>query len=163
MHHWGVGGGGALVVKGHWQWRRRLCQRLRFARLALLGSRCSAQLTLLGVCCSARTDVLQRFCGVVVGSATPALQRVRESGGRSAAALLGWQCWAGIGGVARKGAAAVATVAPAATKDVPWHCWGGGGGAALMGCWRIAIDTLSTLGSLFSSIPPYHVFRDSRR
>jgi hypothetical protein len=28
-------------------------------------------------------------------------------------------------------------------------------------CWCIAIDTLSTLGSLFSSIPPYHVVRDS--
>jgi hypothetical protein len=30
-------------------------------------------------------------------------------------------------------------------------------------CWYIAIDTLSTLGSLFSSIPPYHVVRDLRR
>jgi len=29
------------------------------------------------------------------------------------------------------------------------------------GCWCIAIDTLSTLGSLFSSIPPYRVARDS--
>ena len=29
------------------------------------------------------------------------------------------------------------------------------------GCWYIAIDTLSTLGSLFSSIPPYLIVRDS--
>ncbi len=29
------------------------------------------------------------------------------------------------------------------------------------GCWYIAVDTLSTLGSLFSSIPPYLVFKDS--
>jgi hypothetical protein len=29
------------------------------------------------------------------------------------------------------------------------------------GCWYIAVDTLSTLGSLFSSIPPYLVVRDS--
>jgi len=29
------------------------------------------------------------------------------------------------------------------------------------GCWCIAIDTLSTLGSLFSSIPPYRIARDS--
>ena len=29
------------------------------------------------------------------------------------------------------------------------------------GCWYIAVDTLSTLGSLFSSIPPYRVARDS--
>ena len=29
------------------------------------------------------------------------------------------------------------------------------------GCWYIAVDTLSTLGSLFSSIPPYPVVRDS--
>ncbi len=28
-------------------------------------------------------------------------------------------------------------------------------------CWYIAVDTLSTLGSLFSSIPPYHVVRHS--
>jgi hypothetical protein len=28
-------------------------------------------------------------------------------------------------------------------------------------CWYIVIDTLSTLGSLFSSIPPYCVGRDS--
>jgi len=28
-------------------------------------------------------------------------------------------------------------------------------------CWCIAVDTLSTLGSLFSSIPPYRVARDS--
>ena len=28
-------------------------------------------------------------------------------------------------------------------------------------CWYIAVDTLSTLGSLFSSIPPYRVARDS--
>ena len=29
------------------------------------------------------------------------------------------------------------------------------------GCWYIAVDTLSTLGSLFSSIPPSRVVRDS--
>jgi hypothetical protein len=28
-------------------------------------------------------------------------------------------------------------------------------------CWYIAVDTLSTLGSHFSSIPPYRVVRDS--
>jgi len=28
-------------------------------------------------------------------------------------------------------------------------------------CWYIAVDTLSTLGSLFSSFPPYQVVRDS--
>ncbi len=28
-------------------------------------------------------------------------------------------------------------------------------------CWYIAVNTLSTLGSLFSSIPPYRVVRDS--
>jgi hypothetical protein len=28
-------------------------------------------------------------------------------------------------------------------------------------CWYIAIDTLSTIGSLFSSIPPHLIVRDS--
>ncbi len=30
----------------------------------------------------------------------------------------------------------------------------------MQGCWYITIDTLSTLGSLFSSIAPYHIVRD---
>ncbi len=32
---------------------------------------------------------------------------------------------------------------------------------AISGCWDTHVDTLSTLGSLFSSIPPYCVVRDS--
>ena len=63
------------------------------------------------------------FCGVVVDGAIPARRRVQESDGRHAAALIGW-CWqSGIGGVARKGAAAET----AATTSVPQRCRGGGG------------------------------------
>ena len=72
---------------------------------------------------AAVVDVLWGFCGVVVDGAIPARRRVQESNGRHAAALIGW-CWqSGIGGVARKGAAAET----AATTSVPQRCRGGGG------------------------------------
>jgi hypothetical protein len=125
----GVGGGGALAVAPAPPQMLMLCSAC-VTWLALLGLHCLAQLALLGLRCSAHAEVLRHFHGMVVGGATPPLRGVRESGGRSAVALLGWRCRAGVGGLARKEAVAAATAA-AATEDVPQCCWGGGGGAAL--------------------------------
>jgi hypothetical protein len=57
-------------------------------------------------------------------------------------------------------AAAAAAAATAYATAAPNVCCKGKA-QATSACWYIAVDTLSTLGSLFTSIPPYHVVRDS--
>jgi hypothetical protein len=74
---------------------------------------------IVGVTRAAAVGVLWHFRGMVVEGMTLAWQWVLESGSRCAVALLEWHCQTGIGGVGRKGEAAMANVAR--------RCQGGGG------------------------------------